>query len=406
MVSVKVKIRKSTVAGKPGSVCYRIYNRQKSKLITSRIRLQPEQWDNRNESVILTPECDADQLRGRQRQITHDVELLKDIIRELYVTDKEVSLDEVAKLFEKREKNIEFFAFFKEQTERLLKEGKFGTARNYRHTLSSLQEFTRQPELSLFMIDEQFIKRYEAWLKERNVTRNTSSFYMRVIRAVFNKAALYLKLPQGSPFDNVYTGVDHTRKLAVGIDEIVKLQQLDLSAQPQLELARDIFLFSFYTRGMSFVDIAYLRKDDLQQGAIRYHRRKTGKTLSIQIEPCIQSIIARYATATANTPYVFPLLTAKEDTKAFTQYQTQLGVYNRSLKQLGKMLNKNVRLSSYTARHTWATLARNNAIPVAVISAAMGHSSERTTQIYLDSLEDSVIDRANHKILSFLQRKK
>lgn len=402
MASVKVKFRKSTVDGKAGAICYRIYNQQKSKLITTDIRLLPSQWDNTRGEIILTPDSEADKLRGWQRQILHDVELLQDIMRELYIKNPNLSLERVADLFAERERNISFLTFFKEQIEQLQKEGKFGTARNYRHTLNSFCEFSEHRELSLFMIDETLISRYDAWLRSRQVARNTVSFYMRVIRAVFNKAALLQKLPQESPFRNVYTGVDSTRKLAVDIGLIVRLQKLDLSATPSLALSRDVFIFSFCTRGMSFIDIAYLRQTDVRKDSIVYTRRKTGKTLTIHIEPCIHALITRYAQATKGTPYLFPLLTATDEDKAFTQYQTTLGIYNRNLKHLAKMLGEGVTLSSYTARHTWATLARDSNVPLAVISAAMGHSSEKTTQIYLASLENSVIDRANHQLLSLL----
>jgi len=162
-------------------------------------------------------------------------------------------------------------------------------------------------------------------------------------------------------------------------------------------------VFSFFARGMAFVDMAYLCKKNVSADSIVYVRRKTSKRLSICIEPCIRHIMDRYAGQTLDTPYVFPLLRSTVPAQAYTQYKRQLGWYNRSLKALAEILGVEA-LSSYTARHTWATSARDLGIPVSVISAGMGHSSERTTEIYLASLDNSVIDQANRKILRRLAR--
>ena len=132
---------------------------------------------------------------------------------------------------------------------------------------------------------------------------------------------------------------------------------------------------------------------------IHYVRRKTGQSLFVRIEPCMWEIIRRYEESCRNTPYVFPFVKSQEPFRAFRQYQGALTRYNRSLKQLGEMIGLDRPLSSYCARHTWATAARDHHIPLAVISAGMGHASEKTTRIYLASLENSVIDQANKLLL-------
>lgn len=167
-----------------------------------------------------------------------------------------------------------------------------------------------------------------------------------------------------------------------------------------LALARDMFIFSYCTRGMAFVDIAYLKKENIRDGMICYARHKTGQQLSIRIEPCMQKIIDRYDYASGH--YIFPLLTSDDSTQAYREYQTAINSYNRQLKRLSKMLPGDCKLTSYTARHSWATAARNHNIPISVISAGMGHSSERTTQIYLATLENSIIDDANQRLISSL----
>ena len=123
---------------------------------------------------------------------------------------------------------------------------------------------------------------------------NTISFYMRNLRAVYNRAVEKGQTPQNNPFRHVYIGVDKTVKGAISIKVIKALKVLDLSTKSSLDFARDMFMFSFCTRGMSFVDMAYLKKTDLQNGIQAYLRRKTGQELSIKWEKCMDEIVAKY----------------------------------------------------------------------------------------------------------------
>lgn len=279
--------------------------------------------------------------------------------------------------------------------------GKFGTARNYRRTINSFSAFLGR-DIPLAKLNGRVVAEYDDWLRRRNIVRNTVSFYMRVLRSVYNKAVRHNLVRQTFPFGNVYTGVDRTRKRAVDEQVLSRLQHLDIDAASPLAFARDLFIFSYCMRGMAFVDIAFLRKTDIRNGTITYFRRKTGQNLAVRIEPCIDRIIRRYESSAADSPYVFPLLRSSASECAFREYQVALGIYNRRLKELSHLLGIDIPLTSYVARHTWATVARNRNIPLSVISAGMGHTSEKTTQIYLASLENSVIDRANRLILQAL----
>ena len=225
---------------------------------------------------------------------------------------------------------------------------------------------------------------------------------MRILRSIYNKASHQHIVEQSFPFQNVYTGIDRTRKRAIDKDTILRLLKQDLSFSPSLSFARDLFIFSYCARGMAFVDIAFLRKQDIHNGTISYTRRKTGQRLIIRLEPCMDNILKRYAGTTKSSWYVFPLLSSENPEIAFKQYQTALGLYNRQLKKISNLMGLDTLLSSYTARHTWATVARNHHVPISVISAGMGHSSEKTTQIYLASLENSIIDNANRDLLAAL----
>ncbi len=273
------------------------------------------------------------------------------------------------------------------------------TANNYSSALRSFKCFLIR-DIPFEQFTEQLVINYEQWLFDRGILRNTSSFYLRILRAVYNKAVKQTLVIQSFPFESVYTGVDRTRKRAVGEDVILKLLRLNLSHSYPLALSRDLFVFSYCMRGMSFIDMAYLKKSDITGNTINYVRRKTGQYISVKIEPCARDIIYRYDSTTKNLPYVFPILTSTDAGKAYTQYLVQLGYHNRKLKRLATQLNIDLHLSSYTARHTWATIARNKNIPISIISAGMGHTSEQTTRIYLDSIDNSIIDDANRSILS------
>lgn len=293
-----------------------------------------------------------------------------------------------------------FLDFMAAQIQSLNNSGRIGTAINYTKTFDSFRAFLNGRNPSLDAINEGLIGGYNAFLVNRGLVRNSISFYMRILRATYNKAVRLKLTRQRSPFVDVYTGVDQTRKRAVGEDVIVRLHRLELRKNSTLALTRDIFLFSYFTRGMPFVDIAYLRKSDIQADSICYTRRKTKQLMSVKIEPCIGRIIERYSTP--ESPYIFPIITPSTHEEAYQQYRNGLHTYNRTLRKLSKMIGCELHLTSYTSRHSWATAARNQNIPISVISAAMGHSSEQTTRIYLATLENSVIDDANKRLLAHL----
>lgn len=294
--------------------------------------------------------------------------------------------------------------FMNRQIERLEESQRFGTARNYRRALNSLQRFLDGQSCPLSSFTQERIEDYNRFLLRRGVVRNTVSFYMRILRSVYNKAVDERLVRQQHPFRNVYTGVDLTRKRAVDEQLIGRLSRLDLRNSRSLALTRDLFIFSYCSRGMAFVDLAFLRKRDVCDGVIRYARRKTGNRLCIRLEPCMQTIIDRYRRTDDPSEYLFPILTSSDTDKAYRQYQTALNKYNRKLRKLSRLLGLERALTSYTARHSWATAARNHNIPLSIISAGMGHSSEQITRIYLSTMEDSVVDRANHDLLADLHR--
>ena len=398
--SVKVKFRTSRVPGKAGSIYYQVTHDRQVRRIATRIRILPAWWDAAAGHVLPLP-GEASVIRLR---IDGDVALLLRIVRDLTLEGRPYTADEVVARFRTPHRDATVLAFLRGQITRLTAEGRLGTARNYARTLNSFSDFLGGADLPFAALTEPLVEEYSAYLMRRGVVRNTVSFYMRNLRAVYNKAVRQHLTEQRFPFGSVYTGIDHTRKRAVDERLIGRLRNLDLSASAALTLARDLFIFSYCTRGMAFIDMAFLRKCDISGGEIRYVRRKTGQQMTVRLEACMREIVRRYEWRTRSTPYVFPLLTAEEPGRAYGQYQVALNYYNRLLKRLSQRLGFEGNLSSYTSRHSWATAARNHRVPITVISAGMGHTSERTTRIYLSSLESSVIDCANRKILSALNR--
>lgn len=294
----------------------------------------------------------------------------------------------------------DFFAFMQQIISKLQQQGCIRTAEAYTSALHSLRQFHQRDSLPFKLFDGDMALAYERSLRKRGVTPNTSSFYMRILRAVYNRAVKSGLIADAHPFSHVYTSVGKTEKRAIDLDIIRKLAGLECMRKNE-RLARDLFLFSFYTRGMSFVDMAYLKKDDLKADTLHYTRSKTGQRLTIKWEPMMQEILNRNPTG-ANSPYLLPIIVNMQKNER-SQYRYKQCVVNRELKKIGQTLNIGNHLTMYVARHSWATIAKSIDIPLEVISQAMGHTSERMTHIYLKSIENRYIDHANRKILELLR---
>lgn len=277
--------------------------------------------------------------------------------------------------------------------------GKQRTSETYYATLKSFMKFRKNKDIPLKEVDSDLMLMYEAWLHAKGVTRNSSSFYIRILRAVYNRAVEKGLAADRRPFRHVYTGVDKTVKRAVPLKAIKQIKRLILTSAPSQDFARNMFLFSFYTRGMSFVDMAHLQKKDLRNGILTYRRRKTGQQFTIKWEKCMAEIVNKHPTD-AGSPYLLPILKPPFDKR--NQYRNMHSLINRNLKKVAKLTGLSVPLTLYVARHSWASIAKSKNIPISVISEGMGHDNEKTTQIYLTSLDSSLVDQANRMILKDL----
>lgn len=400
MISVKVKFRPSTVVGKEGVIYYQIIQNRIVRQLTTNYRIFSEEWDESNARLIIGNTPRSNHLLSLKSCIDWDMKRIQVIINRLTERNIPFSTNDIITAFQRQADEQSLFNFMENVITQLKQIGKLRTAETYTTTLRSFMRFRNDTDVLLDDITPELIEMYEAYLQNNGVVRNTSSFYMRILRAVYNRAVEKEFVKQRNPFKNVYTGVDKTAKRALPLSTIRRIKNLDLTRLPKLEFARDMFLFSFYTRGMSFIDMAFLKKTDLQNGYLKYRRRKTKQQLFIRWEKCMQEILDKHNAP--ESPYLLPIIKVAEQNER-KQYGNALREVNNKLKEIAKTICLPIPLSTYVARHSWASIARSKNIPISVISEGMGHDSEMTTQIYLSSLDSSAIDHANSLILKDLK---
>ena len=406
MASIKMKFRASSIHNEEGVVYFQIIHKRVVRQLATPYHIKASEWNPVAQSILVeNTELNTD----RQRYLTDisaklygEYRLLCRIISSFDKKAEPYSADSIVNEYRLMAKENTLSAFMKTLINQLWQNRQSCTARNYQSTLRSFMRFRGGEDLPLDMMDATVIQSYEAWLKSRGICRNTSSFYMRILRAVYNRAVETNLVAQQHPFRHVYTGIDKTRKRAVNLDVIKSLKKMDLTGKQSQSFARDMFIMSFCLRGISFVDLAKLRKTDVRGGYLYYTRSKTRQSLCVKWEPVMQEILDRYKSQVESSEYLLPILSdnAASNHNAYRNAQMRIG-YN--LKNIAKTLGLKENLTLYVARHSWATVARDNNISVSIISEALGHDSELTTQIYLQSIQTSEVDKANACILGKLQ---
>ncbi|WP_278717260.1 site-specific integrase [Bacteroides caecimuris] len=399
MATVKVKFRPSSVLTKEGTLYYQITHDRVVRQINTGYKLYPTEWHSFTSQIVVPPNAEESRyhyLLALQNNLKKETARLAEIIVRLNRTDSAYTADRIVELYNLRSDNDSFLLFTRNLIVQLKQIGKIRTAETYTCALNSFIRFQGETDLLWEAVDSNLMIEYEVYLKAEGVCPNTSSYYMRSLRAIYNRAVEKELTIQRYPFKHVYTGIDKTVKRAVPVTVIRQIRNLNLEHNPMLDYARDIFMFSFYTRGMSFVDMAYLKKKDLHNGILSYRRQKTNQQLFIKWEKPMQEIIDKYDTT--GTPYLLPIIkdVGKDERR---QYKNASHLVNCKLKKIGIQLGLTIPLTTYVARHGWASIAKSKNIPISTISEAMGHDSENTTRIYLASLNTSVIDKANSLII-------
>ena len=403
MASVKVKFRPSSVNGKEGSIYYQVIHNRAVRQIVADLHIYESEWNNKKSTVRISEWTGSDRrqyLQSITKRIQWDTKRLKAIIAFLDKQNKDYTTDDIGGKFNATTNEQSLSSFMQGIINQLKRLNRVRTSETYAATLASFMKFRDGQDILLCEMDGDTIMLYEAWLKANGNCPNTTSFYMRILRAVYNRAVEKELTEQKYPFKHVYTGIDKTVKRAVPLKAIKRIKELDLTLKPHLDYARDMFLFSFYTRGMSFIDMAYLKKSDLKNGILIYRRRKTGQQLTIKWEKCMEEIVTKYECRSA-MQYLLPIITNPlvDERK---QYRNAIFRVNTALKKVARLVDLPIPLTMYCARHGWASIAKSKNIPLSVISEGMGHDSEETTRIYLASLDTSVVDRANSLILKSL----
>jgi integrase len=401
MVSIKVQLNKYRVK-KDGTyplVFQLIHNREK-RLIYSSYHLFEKDFDENKMKVVTRRKkrlCDE-----VNDYIDKTVLQIKEIVDLLEKQGKEFSTKDIVSRYKLNQNNNFLITYFQHQIQLLKAEGRTGTAYSYQSTLNCLVRFTGERELFSFKeINERWVNNFVCYLRSSGLKPNSVNFYLRILRAVYNKACN--EDVEGtttlSPFRVIAMNNVRTHKKAVDKSIMQQIAQVQFGNDPRKEFACDLFLFSFYCRGMPFVDMAYLKYSNIINGYVCYSRHKTGQPLKIKITEPLQILINKYQ---SDGEYVLPILGNGNfsSSQLYLQYKSRLRQYNRELKAISESLNLPVTLSSYVSRHSWATLARENGIPVSVISEGMGHSSEKITYAYLAALDPCYIDDANEIILT------
>ena len=399
MSTVKIKFRASSVAGKEGTLYYHIIHQRKLRWISTDYHVYPEEWNARKSSVIVSNSNNRQaHLQLIQSQIDWEMKQMQCIIHDKEMDGVSYSVDDLANEIQQLPTSQSVFTFFRKQIAKKEQMQCVGTKNNYTNAVNRFIEFRNQKDLTFSQMTADMMEMYQAWLWNRGVGQNTVSFYLRTLRTLHHKAVEAGQATSNDIFAHVQTANVRTAKRAISVKDIRKIEKLDLPRGSSLDKARDMFLFSFYLRGMAFVDMAFLKKSDLKCGLVSYNRRKTHQNLNIEWIKPMQAIINKYAEQTKDSPYMLPILTGKE-TSPYTQYRKVEYNTNYNLKKIGKMIGLKIPLTTYVARHTWASIALHMNIPIATISEGMGHNSYKTTQIYLESIDVATINEANRRII-------
>ena len=412
MPSYGFSFRASTrKGGAPGKLFLRVDYGPDSRSVTTEYRVYPEEWDASRRWLQLPFRRNerGQQLAEIESSMVCDLRRMEVVIGKLKKKGT-YTIDDVMSRY-KTVMNDNTLGAYTEKLAKEMEQGGFlRTAKAYRTAAARLIEFSGDKNLSYERITPELLGDFQAELKASGRTMNTISCYMRTLRAIYHKAINDGRIVRRSDnlFGNVYTGVSTTRKRALSHDELEMLVAFDPTEEmsgrtkrpelpEHLQPGLAMFLFCFHARGMCFIDMAYLKKSDLRGDTISYKRHKTGQAIELQVLPAMRRIIDWFAYQTAGSPYLFPVITDPEgDTNL--QYESGLRLQNQRLKKIAEICGIGKKFSTHSARHSWATVAKNAGFPLAVISEGLGHTNQRTTEIYMASLERSILNHASKTV--------
>ena len=381
----------------------RVTHNRKSRFVGTGVTIPIDSWDIEKQRIKPnTPDSQELQL-----QIDKKISELNRRIKKLEALEIEVTLDNLLET-NGRKVNCTIGECLDSTIARLESLGKYGSASKHRSLRSRLSQY-RSLNIQMNEIDLTFLRDFELFLRKIGNTNNSIATKFAIFKAAYNKALSEgLFIHKSNPFSKYKVGSlwTKTRKRAITKEDVQRLAELEIESENRFsyrDFARDIFLFSYYTAGINFTDIASLRYCDIINGRISYSRNKTQKLLSFRLMPTAMAIIEKYSRSEhSSEDYIFPILDKQvhiTPQQIFNRTHKVLRKVNRELKVLGEMIGLQMPLTTYVARHTYATVLKRSGVNIAIISESLGHSDLSTTQIYLDSFENSQIDEAMKNLL-------
>ncbi|WP_370816248.1 phage integrase SAM-like domain-containing protein [Alistipes shahii] len=376
----------------------RVTKDRKRKYVSLGLSLHEKFWDFEKSK----PKRNCPNKEQIERLIAAKTAEYNDLIVEMTAQQREYTVETLVSHFHNQVRCATVVELYDKLIDDMKRGGKLGNAGVYKYSRTSLLKFTGQRlQIPFSDIDAVWLRRYENWLRTSGCGDTTISQLFRTLRSVFNKAVeLQLVKRDYYPFDayKVSKFDTRTKKRAITKEDVRKVIALDLSqGYPSERLARDIFVFSYFGAGINFADIALLKYGNVRDGRVQYVRKKTGKPINFLLTEEMRNIIAKYQRqGQTDEDYIFPILDRRvhrTEQQRYDRTHKVLTNTNRWLRKIGQRVGIE-HLTTYVARHTFATVLKRSGVNIAIISESLGHSDLSTTQIYLDSFENSQIDAA------------
>jgi site-specific recombinase XerD len=383
------------------SLILRIVHHRESTQITLGVSIHEKDWDDQLRRVKPTYKGTESVTRLNNRLEKKKSEAL-DIIGKL---DEQKTLDahsvkQLKEIIERKSVRKSFMQFAEELIVEMETAGRIGNARSFRSSLGALRNFCNDKDISFFQLNYDFLMRFETDHYAKGNGTNGLSAYLRTYRTIFNEA-IRRKLVESElyPFKQYKIKSAKTRKRAIRSDAIKRIVDCILEPKHPLFHARNYFILCYYSRGLPFADMAELKISDLVDGRIHYDRQKTDKPYDIKITSEIRSILDLYTAGKERSDYIFPIIRRFDKDGKYKDVMWARSRYNKKLKKLAELCGIEENLTSYVSRHSFATRAKNLGIDTGAIKEMLGHESIKTTEIYLDTLPNDIIDELHKRII-------
>ena len=376
---------------------FRIGHHRRTVVIQTGYNIPEKDWDSKRRVIKKTYSEINSVTRANNKLLRQRAEMLDKIegLAESKQLDT-LSAKELKDFLTRKSNSHSVFVFTEQLIENLRKAQKFGNARNYATILGVLKGYCSDQgknDLLFREVNYRFLKSFEHHHLAKGNSINGLSVYMRAIRAIFNKAIKDgITKQEDYPFREYKIQSTPTQKRAIAVDDLQKILKLELAEESNLFHYRNYFLASYLLWGISFMDLAFLQLKDMSNGRIQYRRRKTSKLYDIKVSDQLLNIISYYTPDKNPNDFIFPIIKRQKLEDQYKDVKWARKRYNKGLREIGELCGIEEKLTSYVARHSFATQALLNDVPLKAISEMLGHSKLNTTETYLKSLPTSVLD--------------